>query len=53
MIGRCKYLFLSSPGVPMSAQVKGVINVMDTRRRIMKTKSGYWSDNWTQITLSN
>jgi len=41
------------PNIPMSAQVKGVVNLMDTKRKIMKTKSGYWSDKWTHVTLSN
>ncbi len=54
MIEKCKlFFYFFSPSDPMSAQVKGVINVMDPIRKIMKTKSGYWSDLWTHITLSN
>jgi len=33
------------PNLPMSAQVKGVVNLMDTKRKIMKTKSVLFNFN--------
>lgn len=37
---------------PMSAIVEGTMNIADIRALRLTTKTGYWSDPWTELTLS-
>lgn len=37
----------------MSAEVEGSISLMDLTARKIATKTGYWSDDWVELTLMN
>ena len=39
------------PNNPMSAIVEGSISVYDLKKKVMKSKGGYWADNWIQTSL--
>jgi hypothetical protein len=38
---------------PMSAMVEGTMNVADIKKLRLHTKTGYWCDDWTFLTLKN
>jgi hypothetical protein len=38
---------------PMSAMVEGTMNIADISNLKLSTKTGYWSDEWTSLSLSN
>ncbi|CAM9951940.1 unnamed protein product [Ectocarpus fasciculatus] len=38
---------------PMSAMVEGTMNVADINHLRLYTKTGYWCDDWTHLTLKN
>ena len=37
---------------PMSAIVEGTMNIADIKNLRLVTKTGYWSDLWTELTLT-
>ena len=44
---------LLNPNDPMSAEVEGCVSAMDLKARVIASKTGYWADNWFQLTLPN
>lgn len=43
------------PGEPMTAQIEGAISVIDLRSAdaiVLHSKTGYWTDNWVQVSLN-
>eukprot|EP00164_Ancoracysta_twista_P005192 GFYU01007096.1.p1 GENE.GFYU01007096.1~~GFYU01007096.1.p1 ORF type:complete len:618 (+),score=223.48 GFYU01007096.1:227-2080(+) len=41
------------PHNPMTMEISGALSAVDTRRRQIQTKSGYWIDGWLTLNLLN